>query len=261
MKTFVTTLMMSAALLRAANPDQDRLIQKYKNKFAVVQKDGLTTCIHRNTNPTGNAVTKTIVGVMVPRSVDDMLESDSTAMVFIDQTGKPDLLPRSINTCQYDPLHKGEIVQLTHIDFLGGHMSLALTTLSQHSETRGVGAFTHEELNRGDTRITFMLNQIYTPGKRYPKGAGIHSAADADEVEKVVGQWLALFDSEEAAKASLGNTASGVFVHQVKMGMSFGEVEEALGVPVTRVDLDQKVLYKYKDMTVEFREGKVVDVR
>jgi hypothetical protein len=43
--------------------------------------------------------------------------------------------------------------------------------------------------------------------------------------------------------------------------MSFAEVETALGVPQTRVDLGEKVLYKYKDMTVEFHEGKVTDVR
>jgi hypothetical protein len=43
--------------------------------------------------------------------------------------------------------------------------------------------------------------------------------------------------------------------------MSFTEVERALGVPQTRVDLGEKVLYKYKDMMVEFRDGKVADVR
>lgn len=44
-------------------------------------------------------------------------------------------------------------------------------------------------------------------------------------------------------------------------GMSFAEVESALGVPQTRVDLGDKVLYKYKDMTIEFHDGKVTDVR
>ena len=43
--------------------------------------------------------------------------------------------------------------------------------------------------------------------------------------------------------------------------MSFAEVEADLGVPQTRVDLGEKVLYKYKDMTVEFHDGKVIDVR
>ena len=43
--------------------------------------------------------------------------------------------------------------------------------------------------------------------------------------------------------------------------MSFADVESALGAPLTRVDLGEKVLYKYKDMTVEFHDGKVTDVR
>jgi hypothetical protein len=50
-------------------------------------------------------------------------------------------------------------------------------------------------------------------------------------------------------------------VKEIKLGMDFSQVEAALGQPETRVDLGQKVLYKYKDMTVEFRDGKVADVR
>jgi hypothetical protein len=52
-----------------------------------------------------------------------------------------------------------------------------------------------------------------------------------------------------------------VEVKQVKLGMSFAEVEQVLGVPATRIDLNTKVLYKYKDMTIEFQNGKVSDVR
>jgi hypothetical protein len=80
--------------------------------------------------------------------------------------------------------------------------------------------------------------------------------------DAVAAQWFMLSDSQTAIDAArLGNTDSGVFVNQVKAGMSFKEVEEALGVPETRVDLGEKVLYKYKDMTVEFHDGKVTDVR
>ncbi len=47
-----------------------------------------------------------------------------------------------------------------------------------------------------------------------------------------------------------------VRLRQVRAG-----VEAALGPPTTKVDLGEKVLYKYKDMTVEFHDGKVTDVR
>jgi hypothetical protein len=39
------------------------------------------------------------------------------------------------------------------------------------------------------------------------------------------------------------------------------EVEAVLGSPVTKADLEDKTLYKYKDMMVEFQAGKVNDVR
>jgi hypothetical protein len=58
-----------------------------------------------------------------------------------------------------------------------------------------------------------------------------------------------------------GNTASGAFVKEVKLGMTPAEVEDVMGLPVSKADLGEKVLYKYKDMTVEFHNGKVTDVR
>lgn len=48
---------------------------------------------------------------------------------------------------------------------------------------------------------------------------------------------------------------------EIKLGMTLANVEKILGPPTTKVDLGEKVLYKYKDMTVEFHDGKVSDVR
>jgi len=48
---------------------------------------------------------------------------------------------------------------------------------------------------------------------------------------------------------------------EIKLGMTIAEVENILGPPATKIDLGEKVLYKYKDMTVEFHDGKVTDVR
>jgi hypothetical protein len=52
-----------------------------------------------------------------------------------------------------------------------------------------------------------------------------------------------------------------LFVKEVKLGMTPAEVESALGLPETKADLGEKVLYKYQNMTVEFHSGKVADVR
>jgi hypothetical protein len=197
------------------------------------------------------------------------------ASVFLSDDGRARFDPgwalqQAINApCQYDPLHQGEIVKISHPAVYGGMLSFKLTTTSRHTETRGIGAFSHEELRQGDTRIMVVPGLHELPRTLHErrqfwkthKGA-IKSAEDRDQVEAIVKPWLAFFDTEEAAEAlKIGNTASGVFVHEVKLGMSFAEVEQALGVPVTRVDLGEKVLYKYKDTTVEFKNGAVVDVR
>jgi hypothetical protein len=39
------------------------------------------------------------------------------------------------------------------------------------------------------------------------------------------------------------------------------QVEHLLGSPDVKADLGEKLLFKYKNMTVEFHAGKVTDVR
>jgi hypothetical protein len=39
----------------------------------------------------------------------------------------------------------------------------------------------------------------------------------------------------------------------VKLGLTASEVEAAMGPPVSGVDSGDRVLYKYRDMTIEFR--------
>jgi len=48
---------------------------------------------------------------------------------------------------------------------------------------------------------------------------------------------------------------------EVRLGMGFAEVEAAFGHPKSKADLGAKVIYRYDAMIVEFRDGKVVDVR
>jgi hypothetical protein len=116
--------------------------------------------------------------------------------------------------------------------------------VSLHAIERGVGAMGHETFERGSAFIKFKL----------PSGK------DYDAALAVVEDWMKPFDSQEEA-AQFGNTASGAFVKEVKLGMTFADVQAALGLPTTKVDLAEKVLYKYKDMTVEFHDGKVSDVK
>jgi hypothetical protein len=153
--------------------------------------------------------------------------------------------------CGTEPIHKGEVLIISKVHLFsihkghyeGDYLDLLVENVSPHAIMRGVGAFAHQSMERGKA------------------GIAIH-VADFDAVDARVAQWFTLVDSTTPADAvQLGNTAFGVFVNQVKADMSFAEVESALGVPQTRIDLGEKVLYKYKDMTVEFHDGKVADVR
>jgi hypothetical protein len=54
---------------------------------------------------------------------------------------------------------------------------------------------------------------------------------------------------------------SGASVKEVTLGMTLARVELELGLPETKVDLGEKALYKYKNMTVEFHNGRVTDVK
>jgi len=47
----------------------------------------------------------------------------------------------------------------------------------------------------------------------------------------------------------------------VKLSMTASEVEAAMGPPESRVDSGDRALHKYRDMTIAFRNGEVVEVR
>jgi len=142
-----------------------------------------------------------------------------------------------------EPVRAGEVLQIKEVFAFGGELKVHVVNVSPHAITRGVGAFEHESPERGHAEFRFRADS-----KDY-----------ADDVT-LAEQWVKLFDTQDEA-ARFGNTASGVFVKQIKTGMTPQDVEQVLGPPTTRADLEGKTLYKYKDMTVEFHDGKVADVR
>jgi hypothetical protein len=140
-----------------------------------------------------------------------------------------------------EPAHKGEVLKVTRAAVHSKFLEVEVESLSAHAITRGVGAFQHES-------------------QEYPAATLMFALENGTDQAQLIDQWIKPFDTEEQA-AKFGNTASGVFVKEVKLGMTPAEVEAVLGVPETKVDLGDKVLYKYKNMTVEFHTGKVSDVR
>jgi hypothetical protein len=213
--------------------EKEAAVLKYQGKFLLAKKDGIA------------------VGPFVRGGT--LLEPATPGAVnTINETGLTQETPGTAL------VRKGEVLKITAVHLInvhkasrsyekGGYLVLTVDSLSPHAVTRGTGAFAHQSLELGRATIGIHAD---------PNGVDF-TAADA-----LVAEWFTLLDGANSAEAArLGNTASGVFVNQVKTGMSFAEVESALGVPQTRVDLGDKVLYKYKDMTVEFHEGKVTDVR
>jgi hypothetical protein len=213
--------------------DKKDLSERYRGKYLVVLREGLAVgmCADLPETPLGNALEVRIIG----ESVGFYPQTGTTAAM----TGCGEIIP--------EPLHKGEIVFARFTWFRrlrGGYFTITVENLAPHQVGRRGGASRHEHLRYGRANLIFETTE--------PK--------DYDAVASLVEKWLRPFNTRAEA-AQFGNTASGAYVKEVKLGMTFAEVEAALGLPQTRVDLGEKVLYKYKDMTVEFHDGKVTDVK
>jgi hypothetical protein len=212
--------------------EKEDAVLKYKSKFLVVKRDGIFIGI----------AGEGLCHPGIPSHVGNLI-SDADHIKVTDPYN-----------CGVEPIHKGEVLKILNVSLFnvargsekGIYLNIVVQNVSPHSITRGIGAFAHPSMELGTADIDFR--------ERNEK--------NLDTGDALAMEWFTFVDSQDFADAiKLGNTASGVFVNQVKSGMSFAEVESALGVPQTRVDLGEKVLYKYKDMTVEFHDGKVTDVR
>jgi hypothetical protein len=206
------------------------LNDQYMNKFVVVLKDGLA------------------VGLCSEKRADWTTPPTPILTVTID-SGKAwyrerEVLMSGCITVVPEPIHKGEVLRVASWGISGKTFSLRVMNVSPHEVERGVGAFAHQSVERGEANILFKLDE----------------KMDVGQVSSPLSEWFKVFDTQDSA-LTFGNTASGVYVKQIKTGMTIAEVESVFGPPQTRVDLTDKILYKYKDMTVEFHEGKVTDVR
>lgn len=227
MKPTITGLLILAAVSGCLAVDKEGLQTRYRNKFVVAMRDGLA------------------IGVCASRSLEK-------AMITIQIDGDDAkwkapgylLTPTGCGRVDPEPIRKGEVLKVKHIAIRGDRFIIAIENASPHQIERGQGAFQHGSYETGYAFLSFHMDD----------------KNNLDQVSGVIDRWLMPFDSAQEA-AKFGNTASGVFVKHISVGMSFAEVESAMGPPQTRVDLPEKILYKYKDMTVEFRDGKVADVR
>jgi len=206
------------------------LSERYKGKYLVVMRDGLPLAICGE-NPGARAYLRVRV---------------TESGIDTSKHGLLENLPEdSRDPCRGaapESVHKGEVLKSSHAAVRGKWLLIWVESLSTHAVTRGVGAFEHESHEYPAAILMFAV------------GSG------NDQATGLIDEWLRSFDTQEDA-AKFGNTASGGFVKEVKLGMTPAEVESVLGLPETKVDLGDKILYKYKNMTVGFHEGKVSDVR
>lgn len=143
------------------------------------------------------------------------------------------------------PVHllPSDLLTVTEVGFMDKRFYLQVKQTSAVRYACGMGNDSHEVFARGQAAFFFNVSN--------PK--------DVSAFDRLVQAWLRPATQDELAKAVQSEKLTST--RRIGLGMTMGEVEEVLGPPETRADLGDKVLYKYKDMTVEFRKGKVADVR
>ncbi len=84
--------------------------------------------------------------------------------------------------------------------------------------------------------------------------------AEADQAEKEVVSQAGQETEEPSSRPAAPSGPAGGTV-TVALGQSIAEVRANFGAPLTVIDLGPKKIYKYKDMQVTFKDGKVSDVK
>lgn len=79
--------------------------------------------------------------------------------------------------------------------------------------------------------------------------------ADASQAEKEV---VAQAQQETAPASPAASSTAGPVM--ISVGQTIDEVTASLGFPLTIIDLGAKKIYKYQDMKITFKDGKVSDV-
>lgn len=230
-KLAIFALVFGLATSSVAADKNKSFTERYKGKYLLVLKEGLAfgVCEDHETDPD----TKIGLPTLTVTISGDTVEYHRQTSFFEVNGGCG-----AINS---QALHKGEVLKVLDARVSRGDYFIIAET-APHQLERGEGAFAHETAEIGGIGFRFK-------------------AVNPEEVVSSIAQWVKVIDTPQDPSAQIGNTASGIYVKQIKLGMTAAEVEQVLGSPTTLVDLESKKLYKYKDMTIEFKDGKVVDVR
>ncbi len=169
--------------------DKEELLSRYRNKFVRVTEPGISTgfCGLNQGGAPSRLSRKLIMRV----------------------NGVGEVQTDNFFGCDVQPVSTGEVLRIFNVGFHSGCLVLLFSNISQHAVTRGLGAFSHQSLELGGTAMWIRAGE---DGK------------DLAQADARASHWFKVFNTAGEA-ANFGNTAPGVFVSQVKTGMSFAEVE------------------------------------
>ena len=185
----------------------------------------------------------------LPMRADDGVEVGSLPIMIYDPVEvnikDGEIVKSSGYTHEVQP---GTILAIYDLKIRDDRIELFCRTVNPHAVERGVGAFRDTYYGGVSTKLRFFFNR------------SVMDSSNLTTVFSTIDEWVKPFDSyDEAIK--VGNTVSGAFVKEIKLGMTFAEVESLFGPPKIKISLGEKMIYKYSDMAIEFVNGKVADVK
>jgi hypothetical protein len=171
--------------------------------------------------------------------------------------------------------------QTTHLFASGDKVYPMKVDVNVAKDTVTLGIVACDTCNKTDPPTYNKAQVVF----QFPKGSLAN--ANAGSVEDTIGQLLAVTDESQdqaqggqdqgqqgdqggGAQAGGGQGGGGQQAQQdqpqaepaeIKLGMTMGEVETALGKPDRKANLGAKQIYYYKDMKITFKDGKVSDVQ
>jgi hypothetical protein len=168
--------------------------------------------------------------------------------------------------------------QTTHLFASGDKVYPMKVDVNVAKDTVTLGIVACDTCNKTDPPTYNKAQVVF----QFPKGSLAN--ANAGSVEDTIGQVLAVTDEsqdqaqggqdqgqqdqgQQGAQGGGGQAGGGQQEQppaepaEIKLGMTMGEVESALGKPDRKANLGTKQIYYYKDMKVTFKDGKVSDVQ
>jgi hypothetical protein len=165
--------------------------------------------------------------------------------------------------------------QTTHLFASGDKVYPMKVDVNVAKDTVTLGIVACDTCNKTDPPTYNKAQVVF----QFPKGSLAN--ANAGSVEDTIGQLLAVTDEsqdqaqggqDQGQQGDQGGAQGGggqqaqqdqpqAEPAEIKLGMTMGEVETALGKPDRKANLGAKQIYYYKDMKITFKDGKVSDVQ